>query len=197
MCPHVVSTSWWILRRQRAGQIVVGRNIEFVDNDRNRWRKCELQDCHQRIDYRDGRLQLHPFSGRSSRDKHVVDGLARAGSRDFHGAQQQRQGFELIHPTRAPKDSGYFSNDSVSLIGVGSGFFDKALLSFLEERAIPYIVVARLTAEIKRRLHGIHDWQELDGGAYAVACFQTRLARLLRGGRWRQPRSAGRKPRPR
>ena len=57
-----------------------------------------------------------------------------------------------------------------------SGFFDKALLSFLEERAIPYIVVARLTAEIKRRLHGINDWQEVEGGAYAVACFQTRLA---------------------
>ena len=57
-----------------------------------------------------------------------------------------------------------------------SGFFDKTLLSFLKERAIPYIVVARLTQEIKRRLHGIADWQELEGGAYAVACFQTRLA---------------------
>ena len=57
-----------------------------------------------------------------------------------------------------------------------SGFFDKALLSFLEERAIPYIVVARLTAEIKRRLHGITGWQQVEGGAYAVACFQTRLA---------------------
>lgn len=57
-----------------------------------------------------------------------------------------------------------------------SGFFDKALLSFLEERDIPYIVVARLTAEIKRRLRGINDWQEVEGGAYAVACFQTRLA---------------------
>ena len=32
-----------------------------------------------------------------------------------------------------------------------SGFFDKALLGFLEERAIPYIVVARLTAEFPFR----------------------------------------------
>ncbi len=43
-------------------------------------------------------------------------------------------------------------------VRVGSGFFDKALLGFLEERDIPYIVVARLTAEIERRFHAINDW---------------------------------------
>jgi hypothetical protein len=57
-----------------------------------------------------------------------------------------------------------------------SGFFDKALLSFLETRAIPYIVVARMTQEIKRRLHAIPHWQELEGGAYAVASFQAKLS---------------------
>lgn len=57
-----------------------------------------------------------------------------------------------------------------------SGFFDKALLGFLEERGIACIVVARLTVEIKRRLHGITQWQELEGGAYAAACFQARLS---------------------
>jgi hypothetical protein len=46
----------------------------------------------------------------------------------------------------------------------------------LEERGIAYIVVARLTQEIKRQLHGLRCWQEIEGGAYAVACFQTRLA---------------------
>lgn len=57
-----------------------------------------------------------------------------------------------------------------------SGFFDKALLDFLEGRDIPYIVVARLTQEIKRRLHGIGDWQQIEDGAYAVASFHARLA---------------------
>jgi hypothetical protein len=57
-----------------------------------------------------------------------------------------------------------------------SGFFDKALLGFLEDRAIPYIVVARLTVEIKRRLHGLNSWQEIQDGDYAVASFHAQLA---------------------
>lgn len=36
-----------------------------------------------------------------------------------------------------------------------SGFFDNALLSFLETRAIPYIVVARLTTTLKRKAAGL------------------------------------------
>lgn len=58
-----------------------------------------------------------------------------------------------------------------------SGFFDKTLLSFLEERGLPYIVVARLTQEIKRRIHAVSEWQELEGGTYAVACFRAKLFR--------------------
>jgi Transposase DDE domain group 1 len=56
-----------------------------------------------------------------------------------------------------------------------SGFFDKALLGFLEERSLGYIVVARMTQEIKRRLHAVAHWQELEGGDYAVAAFEAQL----------------------
>jgi hypothetical protein len=43
-----------------------------------------------------------------------------------------------------------------------SGFFDNTLLSFLEARAIPYIVVARLTKTIKHKAAGLAHWTPID-----------------------------------
>lgn len=55
-----------------------------------------------------------------------------------------------------------------------SGFFDNALLSFLEERAIPYIVVARLTTTLKRKAAGLAQWTPIDAN-YAWARFSLKL----------------------
>jgi len=55
-----------------------------------------------------------------------------------------------------------------------SGFFDNALLSFLEERQLPYLVVARLTTQLKRRAASLCQWQEIDEN-YAVSEFGARL----------------------
>ena len=56
-----------------------------------------------------------------------------------------------------------------------SGFFDQALLAFLEERGLPYIIVARMTTQIKARLNSaaIH-WREIAPG-YAVGSFTAKL----------------------
>jgi hypothetical protein len=43
-----------------------------------------------------------------------------------------------------------------------SGFYADQFLSFLEERALPYIVVARLTSYLKSRLYQITEWQAID-----------------------------------
>ena len=43
-----------------------------------------------------------------------------------------------------------------------SGFFDGGFLDFLEERALPYVVVARLTSTLKRKCAGIQDWTAID-----------------------------------
>ena len=43
-----------------------------------------------------------------------------------------------------------------------SGFFDGHLLDFLEARALPYVVVARLTSTLKRKCAGIKEWTVLD-----------------------------------
>lgn len=55
-----------------------------------------------------------------------------------------------------------------------SGFFDQALLGFLEERSLPYIIVARMTRSLKAAAAAIKDWTPLDAN-YSVASFQLKL----------------------
>jgi hypothetical protein len=49
-----------------------------------------------------------------------------------------------------------------------SGFYGDHFLSFLEERALPFIVVARLTRYLKSRLYQVSEWQAIDK-VYRVA----------------------------
>ena len=62
-----------------------------------------------------------------------------------------------------------------------SGFFDPALLEFLEGRQLPYIVVARLTTTLKRHCAGIKDWTVIDehhaAGEFTVKLFGWTKAR--------------------
>jgi hypothetical protein len=55
-----------------------------------------------------------------------------------------------------------------------SGFFENALLIFLEARGIPYIVVARLTQTVKRKAAGLATWTPIDEN-YAWARFTLQL----------------------
>jgi hypothetical protein len=55
-----------------------------------------------------------------------------------------------------------------------SGFFEEVLLAFLEQRQLPYLVVARLTTRLKRRAAVIHQWQPVDEH-YAVGGFRAQL----------------------
>jgi hypothetical protein len=55
-----------------------------------------------------------------------------------------------------------------------AGFFDQALLSFLEERSLSYIVVARLTRWLKGEAARVQAWRDLDEN-YAVGEFSLQL----------------------
>lgn len=63
---------------------------------------------------------------------------------------------------------------TIRLVRADSGFFDDQLLSFLEQRRLPYIVVARLTPWIKREAQHIEQWRTLDD-AYSVGEFRLKL----------------------
>jgi len=50
----------------------------------------------------------------------------------------------------------------IRCVRADSGFFARELFEFLEQRAIPYVVVARLTSSLKRLAAGIRDWKAVD-----------------------------------
>ena len=50
----------------------------------------------------------------------------------------------------------------IRTVRADSGFFDGSFLDFLEERGLPYVVVARLTSTLKRKCAGIKEWIPID-----------------------------------
>ena len=62
----------------------------------------------------------------------------------------------------------------IRCVRADSGFFEEALLGFLEERPLAYLVVARMTSTLKRRCAGIKDWRVIDEH-YAVGEFTAQL----------------------
>ena len=85
--------------------------------------------------------------------------------------------------TGAGQGAAQFLSEALSLLGgkhrvrcvrADSGFYADSFLSFLEARALPYIVVARLTTYLKGRLYQLIEWQELDG-IYSVSEFGFKL----------------------
>jgi DNA-directed RNA polymerase subunit N (RpoN/RPB10) len=67
------------------------------------------------------------------------------------------------------------------VVRADAGFFDDELLTFLEERQLPYIVVARLTKNVKQEVKRIAQWRALDEN-YAVGECVVRLMG------WKTPR---------
>ena len=62
----------------------------------------------------------------------------------------------------------------IRLLRADSGFFEDRLLSFLEQRRLSYIVVARLTKWVKRAAQRIDQWRELNEN-FAVGEFRLQL----------------------
>ncbi len=63
---------------------------------------------------------------------------------------------------------------TIRLVRADSGFFDDKLLSFLEQRCLPYMVVTRLTKWVQREAQRIQHWTELDAN-YAAGEFRLKL----------------------
>ena len=114
---------------------------------------------------RPGRKSHHPLLAVLAEIPLVLHGWLRSGN------------------TGAARGAVAFLAEALSLLPAGlwvrcvradSGFFEEALLAFLEERRLPYVVVARLTTTLKRRAAGIRDWQAVDEN-YAVGEFTAQL----------------------
>src|SRR5271166_521778 len=62
----------------------------------------------------------------------------------------------------------------IRLVRADSGFFEDKLLSFFEQRSLPYIVVARLTKWIKREAQRVQSWKAVDE-SFGVGEFRVQL----------------------
>lgn len=62
----------------------------------------------------------------------------------------------------------------IRCVRADSGFFEEGMLAFLEQRNLPYLVVARMTSTLKRRCAGIKDWTLIDEN-HAVGEFTAQL----------------------
>jgi len=119
-----------------------------------------------------GRLSHHPLLAVLAEANFVLHAWLRSGN------------------TGAGQGAEQFLSEALNLLGgeqrvrtvrADSGFYADKFLSFLEQRALPYIVVARLTTYLKSRLYQIAEWQALDA-IYSVSEFRFKLWN------WKSPR---------
>jgi len=114
---------------------------------------------------RPGRKSHHPLLAVLAECQLILHGWLRSGNT---GAA--RGACEFLSEALALMPSGW----RIRCVRADSGFFDNSLLSFLEQRMLPYLVVARLTVQLKRQAAGIVNWQAIDED-YSAGEFTAKL----------------------
>lgn len=114
---------------------------------------------------RPGRKSHHPLLAVLAEVPLVLHGWLRSGN-----AGAARGVVAFLSEALALLPEGW----TIRCVRADSGFFEEALLSFLEQLSLPYLVVARLTTQLKRKAAAIRDWQLVDEN-YAVGEFKAQL----------------------
>lgn len=99
---------------------------------------------------RPGRLSHHPLSAVLAESHFVMHGWLRSGN-----CGSARGAVEFLKEALAL----WGGRERLRVVRADAGFFDNALLSFLEERKLDYIVVARLTKCVRREVTRIGEWR--------------------------------------
>jgi hypothetical protein len=116
--------------------------------------------------HRPGRMSHHPLLAVLAEAQFVLHAWLRSGN------------------TTVSKGIPAFLSEALAQLGAGikirivradSGFFCEELLAFLEERALSYIIVARMSAAVKRAAAGLCQWIAVDE-TYSVGSFSLALA---------------------
>jgi DDE family transposase len=112
-----------------------------------------------------GRPSHHPLLAMLAEAHFVLHGWLRSGN-----CGTSRGVVEFLEEALAL----WQQRQKIRLVRADSGFFDDKLLTFLEQRCLPYIVVTRLTQWVKREAQRIQQWTAVDND-YAVGEFHLRL----------------------
>jgi hypothetical protein len=110
---------------------------------------------------RKGRNRHHPLLAVLAEAQFILHGWLRSGN---PGAA--RGGVPFLREALALLPEGMW----IRTVRVDSGFFEEGLLGFLEERSLPYVMVARLTSTLKRKCAGIKEWTAIDEHPAAGEC---------------------------
>jgi len=108
---------------------------------------------------RPGRKSHHPLVAVLAEAPFILHGWLRSGNTI---ASSGALGF--LHEALALLPQGL----KIKCVRADSGFFDQNILQFLQDRDLPYIIVAKLTYYLRRRCIGIKEWSQIDEN-YAVA----------------------------
>jgi hypothetical protein len=112
-----------------------------------------------------GRPSHHPLLAVLAEAHFLLHGWLRSGN-----CASARGAVEFLKEALAL----WCERQKIRLVRADSGFFDDKLLGFLEERSLPYIVVARMTRFIQREAQRVANWRALDEN-YAVGEFRLML----------------------
>ena len=112
-----------------------------------------------------GRPSHHPLLAVLSEAHFLLHGWLRSGN-----CASARGVVEFLKEALAL----WSQRQKIRLVRADSGFFDDKLLSFLEQRRLPYIVVARMTRFIRREAQRVTHWRALDEN-FSVGQFRLQL----------------------
>jgi hypothetical protein len=121
---------------------------------------------------RRGRLSHHPLLAVLAESHSIMHGWMRSGN-----SGTGRGVTEFLKEALAL----WGERGRLRVVRADAGFFDTELLTFLEERRLAYIVVARFTKYVKREVTRIVEWRALDED-YAVGECEIKLMG------WNKPR---------
>lgn len=121
---------------------------------------------------RRGGRSHHPLLAFVSEPVLVLHGWLRAGKASDSGGA-----VEFLQEALALRPAAW----RITGVRADAGFFDQRLLGFLEQRALPYIVVAKHQRRLQREVQAIKDWEPVEPRV-AVGEFRVQLQA------WSQPR---------
>jgi hypothetical protein len=114
---------------------------------------------------RPGRVSHHPLLAVLAESHFIMHAWLRSGN-----SGTARGATEFLKEALAL----WGERGALRVVRADAGFFDDELLTFLEERKPPYIVVARLTKNVKQGVKRIASWRALDE-TYAVGECEVKL----------------------
>jgi len=115
--------------------------------------------------HRPGRLSHHPLLAMLAEAPCVLHAWLRSGN-----TSASRGVSEFLKEALALMPPGW----RLRRVRADSGFFAEGLLEFLEDRSLPYVIVARLTKNIKTKAAALSKWTLIDED-YEVAEFWMQL----------------------